>query len=187
MINMYVDCGLNRSGVAIFVDGVLQVATTYSVNKKTVPKLANRVLDMATLCASRPLQIDRLVIEWQQVYQERKRSRLDIKTGKRKRARQDPNDLLPLTGIAGAIAANVRQSSPDVEVEFVLPAKWKGQLPKKLPEGLNPVADRATRLLTPAELALTGGLPHDGWDAIGLGLWDMGKFSGRRFAGASRG
>jgi len=54
-------------------------------------------------------------------------------------------------------------------VELVQPRTWKGQVPKAIHNR------RALAALTPDEFALADGQPHDVIDAIGLGLWKLGR------------
>lgn len=184
MIIQTIDPGLNRSGNCYAVDGKIQIAETKSVPVKHGDRF-NRAHDMVILLTSRVIVVDKLVVEFPQVYQERKRTRLNPKTGKREAARQDPNDLLPLAAICLGVAVAVRAVNPACELVAVAPRAWKGQLPKKLPGGLNPVKFRSQLRLSPAEMAAVGELAHDGWDAIGLMLWTLGRWSGRVFAGAT--
>jgi hypothetical protein len=51
----------------------------------------------------------------------------------------------------------------------VLPNKWKGNLPKKI------CKDRCKAVLTPEELARVKTEDHNVWDAIGIGLWYLGR------------
>lgn len=183
---MSLDCGLITSGVGVFVEGKLVSLGNYTIPtppKNVRPNILERVNDMAVLIISKiaaGLVVDHLVVEWQQVYTEKKRG-----------GRKDPKDLLPLTGIAGAVAMEVRRINPACKLEAVLPSTWKGQLPKKLPGGLNPVKDRCWKRLKPDERAAIedpGSLTSDGWDACGIGLWKLkrfGRHSGRVFAGAT--
>ena len=54
-------------------------------------------------------------------------------------------------------------------VELVEPRTWKGQVPKEIH------GRRTMSVLTPAEAALAAGKRHDVLDAIGLGLWKLGR------------
>jgi len=54
-------------------------------------------------------------------------------------------------------------------VELVQPRTWKGQVPKQVHNR------RTLAALTPDEFALADGKRHDVIDAIGLGLWKLGR------------
>jgi hypothetical protein len=100
------------------------------------------------------------VIEWPQVYT----------FGKSK---GDPNDLLPVAGVAAVCAATLAYASRPAEL--VKPAAWKGQTPKDVHNA------RVLARLTPGELAMVDGsgipmsLRNNVIDAIGLGLWKLGR------------
>lgn len=96
--------------------------------------------------------------------------------------RVDPNDLITLALRAGAVVGSVRRLYPCVEVRWVLPATWKGSVPKPIHQR------RIWEALTPAEQASARPAPagpvaarreSPGWtdtlDAIGLGLYDLGR------------
>jgi hypothetical protein len=55
------------------------------------------------------------------------------------------------------------------KVELVEPRVWKKQVPKTIHNA------RTRAALTAEELPLTVGMRHDVWDAIGLGLWKLGR------------
>lgn len=79
-------------------------------------------------------------------------------------ARVDPNDIVQVAGVAGAVAAV--GASLGALVVGVDPAAWKGQAPKHV------VAARSREVLSGAELArVEAGATLDAWDAVGLGLW----------------
>ena len=75
-------------------------------------------------------------------------------------SRADPDDLLELAACAGAICAVFPR---EVSVYSVLPAEWKGQVPKAVHN------QRMLDSLTPEESALLGKGHHvDKLDAVGL-------------------
>lgn len=118
----------------------------------------------------------RHVVEWPQVYREGHRG----DAGGRGRD-ADPNDLLGLAAIAGAIAAHVN-------VETIRPADWKGNLPKPKRGQPYVVATRVASRLEGAErLAWDQGyasvpqsLRHNVADAVGIGLHALGRFERKR-------
>ena len=86
----------------------------------------------------------------------------------------DPNDLIALSFIAGGGHTLV---APDAALELVTPRAWKGQVPKEIMQG------RIERSLSPVEQqmvvaslqSVTPSLQHNGWDAVGIGLWAQGR------------
>lgn len=82
---------------------------------------------------------------------------------------EDPNDLLELAGILGAIAAHW-ESVPELAVYY--PAEWKGQVPKKV------MTQRILKHLRPGEsdrIVTAGAKDHNTIDAVGLGLFHLGR------------
>lgn len=102
-------------------------------------------------------QSGEIVIEVPQVYQQR-------------HWKGDPNDLVDVALVAGAAGVKFGPT-----VLFVRPREWKGSRPKK--------ADHALTLsrLSPDELAeldqvdAPKSLRHNVLDAIGMGLWKLGR------------
>lgn len=79
-------------------------------------------------------------------------------------AKSDPNDILQVAGVAGALAGVA--ASLGARVVGVDPAAWKGQAPKHV------IAARSREALSGPELARVDvHATLDAWDAIGLGLW----------------
>lgn len=104
---------------------------------------------------------DHVVIEWPQVYT----------AGKSK---GDPNDLLPLVGVGCALCALASYA----KLWRFLPAEWKGQLPKG-----EAYETRLRARLSAQELAViedAGSLTHNTLDAVGLGLFFLGRFAPRK-------
>lgn len=81
------------------------------------------------------------------------------------RSKADPNDLIKLALLAGGLVGQ----TVAVHKVLVKPREWKGQVPKKIHNA------RTLAKLTPSELKLCGGLSHDEIDAVGLGLWYLGR------------
>lgn len=87
----------------------------------------------------------------------------------------DPNDLVDLSVSAGFVAARAEPS----RVRLVRPREWKGQLPKDV------CARRARGRLTGDEIEVAerevarvpARFRGDAWDAIGVGLWALGRFT----------
>lgn len=85
----------------------------------------------------------------------------------------DPNDLIDLAVLAGEYYGHYRRAG--FETVLVPPRTWKGSVPKPIHN------ERVLAQLTPAERDLLPRRPrakdfdHNMIDAIGLGLWQLGK------------
>jgi len=81
----------------------------------------------------------------------------------------DPNDLIHLTAVVGAICT----AFAGAETHVYLPFEWKGQLPKKIHH------ERARARLTLEELAtipkLAASKLHNVMDGVALGLHHVGR------------
>lgn len=90
----------------------------------------------------------------------------------RPRDRVDINDLIKLALKTGELRHYYRSHA---HVVLVVPTTWKGSVPKGIHN------ERVLRALTPAELARVPRRPrartpdHNAVDAIGLGLWKLGR------------
>jgi hypothetical protein len=103
---------------------------------------------------------------------------------RRNQSKGDPNKLTPLAIECGdirgiAFCAGKRADGSDgideTEISLWYPMQWKGQLPK-------PVTQRdCKQILTYAELDVAGAdTPHDKWDAIALGLYELDRLGFRK-------
>lgn len=127
------------------------------------------VLEWAIGLGARPRY---LCAEWPQVYRATK-------------SKGDPNDLLLLAGIDGAFAALLHVYGARIDQAIMLvsytPAEWAGQLPKAT-TGDPWASARGQRVhgrLSEAERAAV--VPsHDSVDAIGIGLFALGRFARKR-------
>lgn len=101
----------------------------------------------------------RIVVERPQVYV-------------RERSEGDPNDLVLIALIGGMLAGAVQSPAG---IDFVLPATWKGQVPKAIHH------KRLWKRLALKEQVIVeaGALPkslaHNCYDAVALGLWKEGR------------
>lgn len=173
-----VDPSIRSPGVALFEGGTLIAAAVLKVPPAEPMALraalaARAVVGWATLPASQvgfAVGIDAVVVEWPQWYA----------AGK---SQGDPNDLAGLAGVGAAVAALL----PYAEVRAPVPRDWIGGLPKSRTGDpwASPRGARVRARLTPAELALVP-KSHDAIDAVGLGLWAVGRFQRARvFPGAT--
>lgn len=83
------------------------------------------------------------------------------------RGKGDPNDLLQLAAVVGALALEFRGAL----VTIVRPSEWKGNTPKHVTE------NRVRRALSPEEMARVKwpapSLRHNVVDGIAIGLWKL--------------
>ncbi len=152
-----IDPGLNACGCAWFRHGVLTCARLSGHVSPTWHSVPQRAASTAGEVSGDFGVPERLVIEWPQVY------RLGGRAG------ADPNDLLGLAAVAGAVAAHYY----DATINVYKPAEWKGQVPKEVHHA------RIMRFLSDAEKLAIPKLPktklHNVLDAIGLGLFHLGR------------
>lgn len=148
-----IDPGVHETGVAIWYrDGCLASAYLARVgDSRPWSEMAAHVA-----AGLRQVALDAVAIERPQVYVH-------------SRAKGDPNDLITLALVAGAIAGGMRASRTKLLVVEYRPAEWKGQVPKHVME------KRVRRSLADHEhervqLPSAGALAHNVWDAIGIGL-----------------
>lgn len=164
------DPGIGGCGLAAFDGRLLHWAgyarnITRSPTKDPLEDAASMAQSVAFALAAQAIRPTRLVSEWMIVYA----------AGKGK-AGADPNDLLKLTAVSGAVARELR-----VPCSCVEPRGWKGTLGDNadgdyVPElrifGRGGIlsADETHRVDWPAE-----SLRHNVVDAVGIGLWAVGR------------
>lgn len=157
-----VDPGIRGCGCALFSGGRLY-SVAYVKNGTRSKNVVRDAESMARDVWRWAGDVDELVVEWPQIYATRIRS--GESTG-------DPNDLLGLAAVDGAVAAHMWETP----VARYLPREWKGQLTKeachhriqtRLDEG------EMARLTQASEEA--GSLAHNAWDAVGIGLHHLGR------------
>lgn len=164
-----VDPGVRGCGAALFHLGNGQLIACDHVLSGSDGNRAEAWLPMAQavmLWASRVHsgRIAQLVIEQPFIYP--KASTLGKKAG------TDPNDLIHLAIVVGAILGRAAYLSAPA-VKMYLPAEWKGQVPKDI------CHDRARARLSPIESArlpkLAKSRLHNALDALALGLVYLGR------------
>lgn len=166
-----VDPSIRSAGVALFRNGRL-VASERLKFKTTELDIVERVEIVGQKVGGWCDIPDVLVIEWPQIY-------------RASRAKGNPNNILPLAGVCGAVACEVgaRRSFS------YLPREWAGNTKKKTTVREAKTSPRARWILS----CLSGVELHtwesakydDEVDAIGLGLFHLGRLPHhRRFAGA---
>lgn len=175
-----VDPSIRSLGVALFRNGRLYTSDRLSF-KASKADIIERVAATGPAVENwlrklRMTMIDVLVVEWPQVY-------------RASRAKGNPNNLLPLAGVCGAVtdAVLARQSFS------YQPREWAGNTKKKTTVREAKTSPRARWILS----CLSGAELHtwerakydDEIDAIGLGLHHLGRLPTHRrvFPGATPG
>lgn len=183
MILLAIDPGLRGCGAVLFEDGVLRAAayvrgegvpevllmlaraTALGVERWVVERIDERLPSLFGVREA----VDRLVLELPQTYGGRA-------------SRGDANDLIALAAVDGAIAALF----PLASVQAVRPHEWKGSVPKpKSARGKYIVQERVWERLSAEERGRVvwpkaEKLKWDVADAIGIGLWALGRFERKR-------
>jgi hypothetical protein len=154
-----VDPGLRGCGVALF-DGGRLVRCAYVRGSRDGQDAAAWAEMAGEVYAWGGADATRVVSEFPKVYS----------VGKSK---GDPEDLLQLAAVVGAISAH--WGSEGITLEVVRPYQWKRQVPKDI------MTSRIINLLDAQEGAQArAGMPaksyqHNVWDAIGIGLNALGR------------
>jgi hypothetical protein len=169
-----IDPSVNSPGVALFENGRLQAADRIlSRNYRLLPD-GQRWLEIAKSIASwLQLQgcddlINDLVFERPQWYAAAK-------------SKGDPNQLAGLAGVAAATCGILATLSVSgFRIKSPTPAEWIGQLPKAT-KGSAKESPRARRILSRLDENEIKLVPnqHDAIDAVGLGLWALGRLTPR--------
>lgn len=94
----------------------------------------------------------------------------------------DLNDLLDVAGVGGAVSAALSHAPSDVHIVHVFPSEWKGNMPKQ------DMLKRIRSKLSGEEILQVQKTnksdTEDILDAIGIGLWRLGRLNARVFPGA---
>jgi hypothetical protein len=170
-----VDPSLTRTGWALFRKGVLEGSGAIVLppaKSKLAPKtvaaraarVAHGIMAKLPIYAAYDMTKLELIMEWPQVY-------------RATRSKGDPNGLLGIAAICGALVALANPAS----VLMKTPAEWIGQLPKATTAKGALTSPRARRILgnlTHDEreyLRRSNEVTHDEIDAIGLGLYALDR------------
>ncbi len=155
-----VDPGLRHCGCALFgVGGLLQARLVVNTEKKIRGPKAHAKMSIGVNEAFPGYGVDHLVLEYPRIYPNHSNKRSE-----------DPNDCLELAGVDGAIASFYLPYP--TKIGHVFPADWKGQVPKAV------MIERIKKTLTPEEtkrVVLAGAKSHNIWDAVGIGLFHLGR------------
>jgi len=159
------DPGLRHAGIAGFENGVLQFAHLVE-NPEDSERDARAWMAMATeVMASLPpdfTNIERFVFEMPQVY---------ITTRVKFGPKVDPDDLMQLVGVNGAVVARVGAWTH----KKYQPRQWKPKLKKEThgPMILAALSEEERGRIKPCAKSLR----HNVLDGIGLGLFDLGRIN----------
>lgn len=158
-----VDPSLSATGVALFVP----YGTTHELHTAWLVKGAKATDVLADRCSSVVAGVRAVNMYPEVVVIERPRINAATHGSK-----ADPDDLIKLAILCGAISEAFRQRR--CTVLFIKPDAWKGQLPKEV------TTARAVARLSDAEMSRVvlpsaAGLQHNVWDAVGIGLWAVGR------------
>lgn len=160
MILVGIDPGKVACGWALFRSGVLEgagIVRGENVEVSAIGVLAAGVALRSAGC----LRPDVVIIEKMVVY-----------PGMRQKG--DQNDLITLSIIGGAAAAALR----GLETIFVEPREWKGQVPKAI-MSKRILAELSADERTKIE-KMPASLKHNALDAVGLGMWNLGRIGRNR-------
>lgn len=165
-----IDPGIaGRCGAACFVDGRLNQALIIKPYVRTFQDDYARAAAMGRAVAEWVLTFgrapDRLVIEWPRIY----------RAGKTK---ADPNDMLLLTAIGGAIAGALFRDLPNLEISNVAPNAWKGDLPETQTQArvIARLDEDERQVLAEAFERTAPSARHNVSDAVGIGLDALKRF-----------
>jgi hypothetical protein len=148
MIAVGIDPGMRSTGLCLYDNGVFRAVTIRpkaDVLADKIWEITNAVTEYVRFQAWTECRVDLLVIERMQIYTTDK-------------SKGDPNDLIPLAMLGGAILARVYA----MEILLPTPAAWKGQVPKT-------IHHQRIRAKAPT----LGRCSKDALDAVGLVLWGL--------------
>jgi hypothetical protein len=91
----------------------------------------------------------------------------------RQKKRADPNDLITLAVRIGQLKERAERKS--LTVRLIKPAEWKGQTPKEIHNRRVLAAMQPSEVEVFKELKVAQSLKHNVLDAIGIGLWALGR------------
>lgn len=168
-----IDPGLRGCGVALFDDSGALVAADYVKNPVAGKGYAAHSALGDAVDSWVALRCDQyhptsLVIEHPRVYPGA--------------PNKDLNDLLDVVAVGAAVGAKLQHTLTRAP-ETVYPSEWKGTVKKAV------MTERIRRALTPDELKVcrftNKSDDSDLLDAVGIGLWRLGRLNKRVFPGAT--
>jgi hypothetical protein len=164
-----IDPGINKTGIAVFTDGVLKqsrLLTSLSASWDRLEDLRDQLL--------RSLQNKdhAVVVELPQIYRAVK-------------SKGDPNDLIKTATVGAYLLGVLCESVPVTQTTFVHPGDWC-KIPKSTKKGA--VSARTDKILASLSVSERDRVlvQHDVIDAVGIGLWKLGRFTPKNiFPGAT--
>lgn len=161
-----IDPGINVCGCALFEFGQLHKAWLARTPRAAAAEdITQRVDSMAreVIEVIGDTRVDSIVVEWMQIY-----------PGRRKKV--DPNtSLLPLVGVVAAVSALLPAAAQRTSYQ---PRAWKGT------QDGDACTRRIERHMTEAEKGVIrdcpAGLRHNVIDAVGIGLFHLGRLKKQR-------
>lgn len=158
------------AGLAVFRDDVLihasaqQGGTSVAEIDDQAAAIASTIKQMRTGSAGFG-KVAEIVIERPQIY-------------KGPLQKGDPNDLTPLALLAGCLFARLGYG----DQRWIYPREWKGQLDKDVCAARvqNALSEVETVVLAEGLKKLRKTLHHNVLDAVGLGLWALGRFEPKK-------
>ena len=147
-----IDPGKTALGWACFNNQVL--AHCGLIRSKSIFGMANVINN--TLGGLYP---DDVVIEIPQVYQQRM-------------GKGDPNDLIDVGIVAGMVTSVLGEFD---QIQMIRPRRWKGTRPKNICNALTLKTLDVDERKVFEEIEVIASLRHNVIDAIGIGLWRLGR------------
>lgn len=161
------DPGIRGCGIALFSLDKRLIACDYVKNSYHTGNDANAVLGMANAVLGQGLRdrVKQFVFEHPRIYTVSK-------------SKGDNNDLLPLVGIAYAVASQLQGQAG---LFRVFPHEWKGTMTKDVCHARTRTRlDTAELLVLDAALTEAGSMGHNVLDAVGIGLHHVGRLAPKR-------
>lgn len=161
------DPGLREAGLAVFTNGLLTSAflvrnpNTKDRGGKAWLEMGGTVDIIATM-AFPTGRVPLFVSEIPQVYREGKSANVS------------PDDLTNLTGVVGCVIGFLDPS----EVKTYVPAEWKGQVPKDIHNRRIKASLSLDEVRVLDAVKCPASLLHNVIDAIGVGLFELGRMGG---------
>lgn len=171
-----VDPGLRNSGVAIWAPGGNMLAATLArTSGKARGSYAFAAMGAAVFHATEDMLRTALNVSVEDVVLDLLIEDQQINYHRTK----NPNDVLQVTGVAGAVAGYFEAKDAAESITSVLPEKWKRSVDK---DAMTEMIRR--RLIARGELRLVDSkvppsLLHNTLDACGIGLWKFGQLEAR--------
>lgn len=184
-----IDPSIRSVGAALFVGGALAHAADINCPScRTRGRVAD--CEICSQCpGARAVRMARAVLEWV-VDCVVAPTRLAAEWPTIRRAGQsvgNPNQMVPMAGVVGAVAGmlsyGLAGGDLTLAVQTYRPDEWTRGIPKARPKSEaqdSPRARRIARELSEDEAFVFSLLGHDGVDAVGIGLFDLGRLEPRR-------